>query len=295
MRTRSSPEWIWATFEQIDNVRVNPGMTRANFFDPHSTARANEQPPKNAVFGPNGFPVPATENATTWIESQTTTPTQVQRVDVPTQPELNPLDKQLHEVTAQLNQEVQEMLRKENSVFQYYELIDTQWPLHPNAPAVPGGEGSAPESLRFKTPGEMVPVFLVNTTMETYFQRGSQPAGGSEQDNRLNPPAALLSDNGKKIVSEFGANTLTDSTRFVGTESCVGCHYSAGITIGFRKGADGKEILNQGVPQPVKGENANFGKTGNANFSWMLEQEAQPVPRVTEKSQPAPKSSPPAQ
>jgi hypothetical protein len=30
------------------------------------------------------------------------------------------------------------------SVFQYYELIDVQWPLHPNLPSVPGGEASAP-------------------------------------------------------------------------------------------------------------------------------------------------------
>jgi hypothetical protein len=60
-------------------------------------------------------------------------------------------------------------------------------------------------------------------------------------------------------------------------------------------GADGKEILNHGLPQPVKGENANFGKTGSANFSWMLEQEPQPVPRAKERIQLAPKSSPPAQ
>src|SRR5208337_4873418 len=38
MRTVSSPEWIWATFEQIDNVRQNPKgdgtMSHANFFNP---------------------------------------------------------------------------------------------------------------------------------------------------------------------------------------------------------------------------------------------------------------------
>src|SRR6202041_128549 len=38
LRTESSPEWIWATFEQIDNVRQNPlehgGMSHANFTNP---------------------------------------------------------------------------------------------------------------------------------------------------------------------------------------------------------------------------------------------------------------------
>jgi hypothetical protein len=29
------------------------------------------------------------------------------------------------------------------SVFQYYQLVDVQWPLHPSLPSVLGGEGSA--------------------------------------------------------------------------------------------------------------------------------------------------------
>ena len=36
----------------------------------------------------------------------------------------------------------------------------------------------------------MLPVFLVNTTMETYFQKGTEPTGALEQDDRL--PAASL-------------------------------------------------------------------------------------------------------
>jgi hypothetical protein len=162
-----------------------------------------------------------------------------------------------------MNESVQASLKAASSVFQYYELIDEQWPVHPNAPAVAGGEGSAPESIRHKTPGDMVPVFLVNTTMETYFQKGWQYAGNVEQDDRLVPTAPPI-----------------DSQRAFATESCVGCHYSSGITIGFKKNADGTEQLINGVPVPIYGENNHFGRTGGANFSWMLQQEPKALPRT---------------
>jgi hypothetical protein len=274
MRTKSSPEWIWSTFEQIDNVRSNPEpagkQSTPSFVDLASKGPFNVLPPKNGAYV-DGKLVPASgPTATTWIESLTTTPVQVQRVVLPTSPGLNPRDRALGMVTAALNGEVQAMLREKGTVFQYYELIDVQWPLHPSLPSVAGGEGSAPQSLQFKTPGQMIPTFLINTTMETYFQRGLQPAGGSEQDNRLAPPSRLLSDAGNAQVADFGGNSLTDSTMVNATESCVGCHFSAGITTMFRAGANG-------VRTAVQGENATFGDNGSANYSWMLQLEAQPA------------------
>jgi len=198
---------------------------------------------------------------------------------VPVTARLNPWDDKLGAVTKELNGEVQALLGAKQSVFQYYEMIDVQWPLHPNAPLVPGGEASAPESLRFKTPGEMIPTFLINTTMETYFQVGDQPAGGSEQDNRLKVPGSLLSDEGKSVAGDPGGNALTDSTKVFATESCVGCHYSAGITTRFLTNDDGTEALKGGYPSPIMGENANGGNDGNAEFSWMLQQEPWAKPR----------------
>jgi hypothetical protein len=270
MRTQSSPEWIWATFEQIDNVRVNHYSNgkpvHPNFFNPELPQPVNVLPPKNAIIDPKTGAVSIvtdTTAPTTWVESLTSTPVQVARVDVPTQGTLNPLDKELGLVAAAINSEVQALLQKANSVFQYYELIDAQWPVNPNAPAFAGGDNSAPESITHKTPGDMVPVFLVNTTMETYFQKGEQPAGPLEQDDRLAPGAPPI-----------------DSTPVFGTESCVGCHYSSGIAIGFKKDKSGKEILNlNSLPTPIYGENNHFGKTGNANFSWLLQIEAKARPR----------------
>ena len=250
MHTKSSPEWIWSTFEQIDNVRQNPlehGMSHANFMNPKlSASPVNILPPKNGDCAGGA-------NCQTWNEALTTTPVQVARVDVPNQPGLNPLDGALADEVKALNTEVQVILRGNNSVFQYYELIGTQWPVHKNAPAFAGGEGSAPESITNKTPGDVLPVFLVNTTMETYFQKGSQAAGCLEQDNRLTD------------------NCKTDSTPVVGTESCVGCHYSAGICIGYKRDVAGKPVLVNGAKVPVYGENGHFGRSGHGNFSWMLQ------------------------
>jgi hypothetical protein len=93
--------------------------------------------------------------------------------------------------------------------------------------------------------------------METYFQKGFQPAGPVEQDNRLAP--------------QFS----TDTTMVFGTESCVGCHYSAGACIGFRRDPAGGILRDANANKiPIFGENDNDGRTGNANFSWLLQLEA---------------------
>ena len=265
MRTKSSPEWIWSTFEQIDNVRQNRypdgRFTHANFFDPHAGVAANQLPAANAVQDPDsgayGAPTPG-QKPDRWVESLTRTPVQVQRLVVSIQPGLNPLDASLSTVTREINGKVQRLLAARGSVLRYYELIDTQWPLHPQAPARAGGAATAPDSIRYKTPGEMIPVFLVNTTMETYFQRGPQEAGNLEQDDRLAPGSASI-----------------DATPVDGSESCSGCHYSSGIAIDFKRDpAAGKRIVDRnGVPIAIYGENSHGGNTGGANYSWMLQQE----------------------
>ena len=278
MPTRSSPEWIWATFEQIDNVRVNRDSkgkpVHPNFFNPTQPQPNNVLPPKNAIIDPKTNQPVIVQNSisepTTWVESLTTKPVQVSRVEVPTQGLLNPFDSQLSQSAQEINSQVQQLLKKQNSVFQYYELIGTQWPLHPSAPAVPGGEGSAPESITHKTPGDVIPVFLVNTTMETYFQKGRQSAGPLEEDDRLAPNAPPI-----------------DRTEVFGTESCVGCHYSAGICIGFKRNNGGEYETDKATGQriPIFGKNGHFGKSGSANFSWLLQIEARSRPYQPSKVQ----------
>lgn len=246
MHTQSSPQWIWATFEQVDNTRLDPGAAESahplpprpslsNSDDPRALVRANVLPDYNAAGG-----------AQDWDESRPLPPVEVLRVVPPPQG------------TAGANARVQSFLRAKNSVLRFYELDGTQWPTHPQAAAVPGGENSAPESIVRKMPGEVVPIYLTNATMETYFQKGLQQAGPLEQDNRLDPRFS------------------TDTKLVFGTESCVGCHYSAGAAIAFRKDAKGMTV-------PIFGENANDGLTGNANFSWLLQLEAKSKASATAK------------
>jgi hypothetical protein len=133
MRTESSPTWIWATFEQVDNVKVaasvgpGPFPVHPNFFNPELVGAAvNALPAMNAITDPKtGLPTTdydhSTVTPTTWKESATRTPVQVTRVI--------PLD----QPTEDLNAEVQAILGANDSVLRYYELIGTQWPVHPNA------------------------------------------------------------------------------------------------------------------------------------------------------------------
>jgi hypothetical protein len=260
MRTASAPEWIWATFEQIDNTSVNPETVKTGHPVPKASLRNSDNPfallAANILPAPNAGPKNSSGAFTDWDETIPMAPVEVLRLVPPPT------------ATASVNLVFQKLLAKKNSVLQYYELIGTQWPTHPNAPAVAGGQGSAPESISRKMPGKMVPVYLVNSTMETYFQKGQQEAGPLEQDDRV--PFSI------------------DSTTVFGTESCVGCHYSAGACLGFRQDITGNYLRDSaGNKIPIYGENSHGGRTANANFSWMLQIEARskekPVPPTMTK------------
>lgn len=130
-KTTAAPQWIWSTFEQVDNVQADSQAgVPATFFDPKHPERKINQPPDKP-----------------WDPTKPATPSQLVR--------LNPIDKP----TRDLNQKWQEMLRKvnANSVWQFYQLVSTQWPTDAKA----GGFGKP------------APPVLANITLETYTQRSS--------------------------------------------------------------------------------------------------------------------------
>jgi len=237
MRTRSSPQWIWATFEQVDNTRLDPTTQESGHPLPPKPSLSDPDDPEALVLANVLPPYNADGELQDWDESKELPPVEVLRLVPPAQG------------TARVNTQVQAYLGSSGSVFRFYELDGTQWPKHPRSPAIPGGQDSAPQSISHKTPGEVVPVYLTNAAMETYFQKGFQAAGPLEQDDRLGP------------------NSSVDTKMVFGTESCVGCHYSAGACIRFRQDAKGDR-------QAIFGENANDGATGGGNFSWLLQLEA---------------------
>jgi hypothetical protein len=151
-KTASRPEWIWATFEQVDNAADLPQGT-------------NPITPGTYNFTNATCPV-ATCTPNQTVSADSTQPVQVLRV--------TPIEGDAQT----LNQQWQAALRNWNpkSVWQYYQLISTQWPAAPENTKIYGG----PQ-----------PPFLANTVIETYFQ-GPNPANPSP----TNPPHSCMDCHG---------------------------------------------------------------------------------------------------
>jgi hypothetical protein len=232
-KSSTSPQWIWSTFEQVDNLEADAvahPKLRPSFTDTNCPICAvNQLPEKVSGVYPR-------------------IPTQAWRA-IPI-----PADKQ------RLNAEAQAVLAKLGSVWQYYQLIDTQWPTDPGASPSPW-DGGLPDAITNKPGGRPTPAFLTNITMETYFQKGNQPAcKGEETPNSftcptgaVEPPVwnSTLNNLGKPVTP--GVNTQT----FI-TESCTGCHSSAGIWTSY---------------DPSSGTGNQSGQL-TADFSWLLSQKA---------------------
>lgn len=143
-KTFHAPQWVWTTFEHVDNVEVGPNApagAKPNFFNPDcKDCKENVPPPKP------------------WDPNQTLPPelrSQITRII--------PID----DATKALNKKWQDLLRSvnPNSVWQNYQLISTQWPsevLDPNNP-IPQLQGP-------KAMGRPIPVYLANTALESYIQ-----------------------------------------------------------------------------------------------------------------------------
>jgi hypothetical protein len=154
-KSETSPQWIWATFEQVDNLDVDQvahPKLRPSFFNPDCPiCTVNVQPQVD----PNTRLYPRTP-----VQASRTIPI--------------PADK------VALNAQAQAVLAKQGSVWQYYQLIDTQWPTVPSSKP-PAWNSGLSQAVSNKPGGQPTPVFLTNITMETYFQSGNQPACHQEE------------------------------------------------------------------------------------------------------------------
>ncbi len=197
-KSASSKQWIWATFEQVDNLDVDTvahPYLKPSFFDPDC-----------AICVPNQQP------AKTGVNSWATTPkTQIVR-SIPI-----PADKRA------LNRQAEAALAQAGSPLQFYQLIDTQWPTDPSAPPTPWNAG-LPDAVNNKSGGNPTPVFLTNVTMETYFQGPTTTACQAEElaTGTVCPPSPWAS-----ATTPNNKSTTVDMTPIFGTESCMGCHSSA--------------------------------------------------------------------
>lgn len=148
VKTKDFPQWIWATFEQVDNVP--PKVDNV----PSSFNNGTDQPST----GTQGFANRPTALAADNQLPPTSPPTQVTRVNpIPTTPP--------GASTVDVNNAFHKALPK-NSPWQYYQLIVTQWPTQPQNFKPPANRGVYPSGA-----GSPFPVNgAVNVTMETYLQ-----------------------------------------------------------------------------------------------------------------------------
>jgi hypothetical protein len=241
-KTPTGSQWVWSTFEHIDNLDqhlvvgkdgketlIHPTLTDPNCeicpINVDASGGGN-----SAVFKetPHGAVWAVTSNSRTteYYASSPVLKTQAKRmVDIPLR-------------VRQVNQVMQAYFKSQNSVWQYYQLIDTQYPLDQNVAPAPNGENDyrVPESVVNKPGGRANLALLTNISMETFFQRGNQSA-----DNLIE-----------------NANYLSPIQVF-GTESCMGCHSSAGIAIDYYPSND----------------SVAYGQQLSGDFSWLLQTKAQ--------------------
>lgn len=146
------PQWIWSTFEQVDNVQRGPGATATT---PISFNNGTDNPKTAGGWANRAEPYPPTKPVT---------PTQVTRYNpIPNTP--------AGSSTVDLNAAYQAALK--GTVWQFYELVITQWPSDPTTFKQITDGGIYPQDAGGAFPANG----CTNTTMETYFQMASDATG----------------------------------------------------------------------------------------------------------------------
>ncbi len=160
-KTPSAPQWLWSTYEQVDNVPPTPGAPAA-FNNPHCSPA--DCPPNQVQ--PLGVA------------------TQVTRViPIPDQkPDCARPDEARDDLKT-LNDDLARALRKAGSKLANYQLVGIQWPVNPAVPA----QGPA-------TVFQVRPALLGNTTLETFIQDTSSCMVSWPPDMKRRPEPELMAD-----------------------------------------------------------------------------------------------------
>ncbi len=155
-KTQNQPTWVWATFEQIDNV------PDSNYLHPYGYNFYNPKCTTQNVKLQNGttVSVPCTPNISPpyYLSQANPVPIQATRLN-----QIDPID------AAPINAKMQGQIKQfyPNSVWQYYQLVDAIWSqsLQPD----PTKPIQAPRNLNTSSmlSGEAI---VANTTLETYVQ-----------------------------------------------------------------------------------------------------------------------------
>lgn len=160
-KTAFAPQWVWSTFEQINNV---PGSASGSFSFNNASCSVTNCPPNQ--------------------QTNRGTPNQIVRsIGIPdTNPNCANGGQALDNIVW-LNDDVRKALVSAGSVFQFYELVNTQWP-------VPLGlTPTKPETVF-----SVRPFALGNTTMESFVQPTSTCMGCHSTARTVNANNFVSSD-----------------------------------------------------------------------------------------------------
>lgn len=150
-KTSTRPQWIWSTFEQVDNVPSTGATGPFGFNDGKGTASPISPPAKPDPNG--GFP------ATNWASPQVYNVVRLQPIN-------NQGNGSFATSTQTTNANYQKALA--GTVWQFYQLVMTQWPLQLNPPApIPPTQNGFPANT---FPGSNPVSSFSNTTLETWDQ-----------------------------------------------------------------------------------------------------------------------------
>lgn len=161
-KTQNQPTWVWATFEQIDNV---PGKTGSpeppygyNFYNSKCTA---QQVKIKTTRGDSTVTVSCATNTSPpyYLMQAPPVPIQLTRTNA-----IDSID------AAPINTMMQKNIRQfyPNAVWQYYQLVDVIWSqsLQPD----PTSPIQAPRNLNLSSMTSGVPI-VANSTLESYVQK----------------------------------------------------------------------------------------------------------------------------
>lgn len=191
-KTQSAPQWIWSTFEHVDNYKGE----KPSFSDPDCEKCVVNEPPSPPREGWSGDP-----------RVQEAPPTQVRVTEGSAATILAK--------SAELNERVRQKLAALGSVWQFYELVSTQWP---SVPYIDGKPAKVLDKATLIDQGAgQIPHLLANTTMETYLMGPDCP----------------------------------DKNLFTNKSSCMACHDKAGIADDLYR-ADFSYLLREAFPRAAK-------------------------------------------
>lgn len=164
-KTQSQKTWVWATFEQVDNVPIAgqvPGPYCCSFYSRQCTPRS--------VAVPNGSCLASGKPATVTVSCIANTPPPYYLgagcpAPVPIQAERTAkLDSTAEAVTASVWSAI--LTQTPQSVFGNYELVDVLWSSNS------GQNPTAPQKVPLNTPAQQAGnlAHVSNSTLETYIQ-----------------------------------------------------------------------------------------------------------------------------